>query len=91
MPPSPFCMTNYGEWDKFRNIDMDKEVFLLLLITKTSFDLSNFFCCQESICLNNLQFCEICVDADSNTMLCVNLTCNVPKCSNCNHLLFVAG
>ncbi|XP_052299608.1 uncharacterized protein LOC102619814 isoform X2 [Citrus sinensis] len=25
VPPSPFCMTNYGEWDKFRNIDMDKE------------------------------------------------------------------
>ncbi|KAI3829624.1 hypothetical protein L1987_03751 [Smallanthus sonchifolius] len=23
--PSPFCMTNVGEWDKFRNIDMDKE------------------------------------------------------------------
>lgn len=23
--PSPFCMTNLGEWDKFRNIDMDKE------------------------------------------------------------------
>ncbi|GAY67844.1 hypothetical protein CUMW_259680 [Citrus unshiu] len=28
VPPSPFCMTNYGEWDKFRNIDMDKEVVL---------------------------------------------------------------
>lgn len=25
--PSPFSMTNLGEWDKFRNIDMDKEVF----------------------------------------------------------------
>ncbi|KAI7752375.1 hypothetical protein M8C21_032638, partial [Ambrosia artemisiifolia] len=23
--PSPFSMTNVGEWDKFRNIDMDKE------------------------------------------------------------------
>ncbi|XVE73172.1 hypothetical protein DITRI_Ditri11bG0095900 [Diplodiscus trichospermus] len=23
--PSAFCMTNVGEWDKFRNIDMDKE------------------------------------------------------------------
>lgn len=23
--PSPFCFTNVGEWDKFRNIDMDKE------------------------------------------------------------------
>ncbi|KAI3742726.1 hypothetical protein L1987_60420 [Smallanthus sonchifolius] len=23
--PSPFCMTNVVEWDKFRNIDMDKE------------------------------------------------------------------
>uniref|UniRef100_A0A5B7CAP7 R3H-associated N-terminal domain-containing protein n=1 Tax=Davidia involucrata TaxID=16924 RepID=A0A5B7CAP7_DAVIN len=27
VPLSPFCMTNVGEWDKFRNIDMDKEVF----------------------------------------------------------------
>ncbi|XP_024967438.1 R3H domain-containing protein 4-like isoform X1 [Cynara cardunculus var. scolymus] len=25
VPLSPFCMTNVGEWDKFRNIDMDKE------------------------------------------------------------------
>ncbi|KAK4407118.1 putative isomerase [Sesamum angolense] len=25
VPPSPFCMTNVGEWDNFRNIDMDKE------------------------------------------------------------------
>ncbi|KAJ9543211.1 hypothetical protein OSB04_022918 [Centaurea solstitialis] len=25
VPPSPFSMTNVGEWDKFRNIDMDKE------------------------------------------------------------------
>ncbi|KAJ0110820.1 hypothetical protein Patl1_03419 [Pistacia atlantica] len=26
VPPSAFSMTNCGEWDKFRNIDMDKEV-----------------------------------------------------------------
>ncbi|XP_052170160.1 uncharacterized protein LOC127786658 isoform X3 [Diospyros lotus] len=25
VPPSPFSMTDVGEWDKFRNIDMDKE------------------------------------------------------------------
>lgn len=35
VPPSAFCMTNIGEWDKFRNIDMDKEVILLLLFMKT--------------------------------------------------------
>ncbi|WRX11042.1 R3H domain - like 2 [Theobroma cacao] len=35
VPPSAFCMTNIGEWDKFRNIDMDKEVILLPLFMKT--------------------------------------------------------
>ncbi|CAK9147079.1 unnamed protein product, partial [Ilex paraguariensis] len=25
VPLSPFCMANVGEWDKFRNVDMDKE------------------------------------------------------------------
>ncbi|KAG0474209.1 hypothetical protein HPP92_016066 [Vanilla planifolia] len=25
-PPSVFCMTDIGDWDSFRNIDMDKEV-----------------------------------------------------------------
>ncbi|CAH9115231.1 unnamed protein product [Cuscuta epithymum] len=25
VPLSPFCLTNVGEWDKFRTIDMDKE------------------------------------------------------------------
>ncbi|KAJ7977433.1 R3H domain-containing protein 4 [Quillaja saponaria] len=29
VPPSPFCMTNVGEWDKFRNIDMDKEASII--------------------------------------------------------------
>ncbi|KAJ4727506.1 R3H domain-containing protein 4 [Melia azedarach] len=29
VPPSPFCMTNCGEWDKFRNIDMDKEASMI--------------------------------------------------------------
>lgn len=28
-PLSPFCMTNIGEWDAFRNIDMDKEVSMI--------------------------------------------------------------
>ena len=31
VPLSPFCMTNVGEWDKFRHIDMDKEVFTSLI------------------------------------------------------------
>lgn len=30
VPPSAFSMANNGEWDKFRNIDMDKEVVLFL-------------------------------------------------------------
>ncbi|XP_062143784.1 uncharacterized protein LOC133851394 isoform X2 [Alnus glutinosa] len=29
VPLSPFCMTNNGEWDKFRNIDMDKEANII--------------------------------------------------------------
>nr|GMD25055.1 Tubulin polyglutamylase [Ipomoea batatas] len=29
VPLSPFCMTNLGEWDKFRNIDMDKEATMM--------------------------------------------------------------
>ncbi|XP_030947144.1 uncharacterized protein LOC115971391 isoform X1 [Quercus lobata] len=29
VPLSPFCMTNVGEWDKFRNIDMDKEANII--------------------------------------------------------------
>ncbi|KAK8693891.1 hypothetical protein V6N13_071458 [Hibiscus sabdariffa] len=29
VPPSAFCMTNVGEWDKFRNIDMDKEANII--------------------------------------------------------------
>ncbi|KAK6164709.1 hypothetical protein DH2020_001573 [Rehmannia glutinosa] len=29
VPPSPFCMTNVGEWDNFRNIDMDKEASIM--------------------------------------------------------------
>ncbi|XP_007050659.2 PREDICTED: uncharacterized protein LOC18613389 isoform X1 [Theobroma cacao] len=29
VPPSAFCMTNIGEWDKFRNIDMDKEANII--------------------------------------------------------------
>ncbi|KAK3193847.1 hypothetical protein Dsin_025157 [Dipteronia sinensis] len=29
VPPSAFCMTNGGEWDKFRNIDMDKEANII--------------------------------------------------------------
>ncbi|XP_038684234.1 uncharacterized protein LOC119984391 isoform X3 [Tripterygium wilfordii] len=29
VPLSPFCRTNGGEWDKFRNIDMDKEANLI--------------------------------------------------------------
>ncbi|KAM7254319.1 hypothetical protein ACFE04_032001 [Oxalis oulophora] len=29
VPQSPFCMTNMGEWDKFRTIDMDKEAKIM--------------------------------------------------------------
>ncbi|KAF3436320.1 hypothetical protein FNV43_RR23412 [Rhamnella rubrinervis] len=29
VPPSPFCMTNVEEWDKFRNIDMDREANII--------------------------------------------------------------
>ncbi|XP_039035732.1 R3H domain-containing protein 4-like [Hibiscus syriacus] len=29
VPPLAFCMTNVGEWDKFRNIDMDKEARII--------------------------------------------------------------
>ena len=31
-PPSAFCMTKVGEWDSFRNIDMDKEVLTCSLL-----------------------------------------------------------
>lgn len=27
VPVSPFCMANVDDWDKVRNVDMDKEVF----------------------------------------------------------------
>ncbi|XP_010522706.1 PREDICTED: R3H domain-containing protein 4 [Tarenaya hassleriana] len=29
VPPSAFSLTNVGEWDKFRNIDMDKEAKIM--------------------------------------------------------------
>ncbi|KAF5462605.1 hypothetical protein F2P56_018595 [Juglans regia] len=29
VPLSAFCLTNVGEWDKFRNIDMDKEATII--------------------------------------------------------------
>ncbi|KAL2935270.1 R3H domain-containing protein 4 [Bienertia sinuspersici] len=29
VPVSPFCMTNVGDWDKIRNIDMDKEANIM--------------------------------------------------------------
>ena len=32
VPPSAFSLTNVGEWDRFRNIDMDKEVSYLCLL-----------------------------------------------------------
>ncbi|XP_059660511.1 uncharacterized protein LOC132306925 [Cornus florida] len=36
VPLSPFCMTNVGEWDKFRNIDMDKEATMIEAIESSS-------------------------------------------------------
>ncbi|KAL0419921.1 UNVERIFIED_CONTAM: hypothetical protein Sradi_1405600 [Sesamum radiatum] len=35
-PPSPFCMTNVGEWDNFRNIDMDKEASIMKSLESSS-------------------------------------------------------
>ncbi|PIA24993.1 hypothetical protein AQUCO_13500012v1 [Aquilegia coerulea] len=29
VPLSPFCMTNVGEWDSFRTVDMDKEACMI--------------------------------------------------------------
>ncbi|CAI9107880.1 OLC1v1007354C1 [Oldenlandia corymbosa var. corymbosa] len=29
VPLSPFCMTNTGDWDKFRSVDMDKEKIMI--------------------------------------------------------------
>lgn len=28
VPLSPFCRTNVEEWDEFRSVDMDKQVFI---------------------------------------------------------------
>ncbi|EOX94816.1 hypothetical protein QUC31_004701 [Theobroma cacao] len=36
VPPSAFCMTNIGEWDKFRNIDMDKEANIIGALSNLS-------------------------------------------------------
>ncbi|MBA0673158.1 hypothetical protein Goklo_007402, partial [Gossypium klotzschianum] len=36
VPPSAFCMTNVGEWDKFRTIDMDKEANIIGALNNSS-------------------------------------------------------
>ncbi|XP_052170158.1 uncharacterized protein LOC127786658 isoform X2 [Diospyros lotus] len=36
VPPSPFSMTDVGEWDKFRNIDMDKEATIIEAMENSS-------------------------------------------------------
>ncbi|OVA05520.1 R3H-associated N-terminal domain [Macleaya cordata] len=36
VPLSPFCMTNVGEWDTFRNIDMDKEATMIKALNGSS-------------------------------------------------------
>ncbi|XP_061987660.1 uncharacterized protein LOC133706199 isoform X2 [Populus nigra] len=36
VPLSPFCMTNIGEWDKFRNIDMDKQANIIDRLNRRS-------------------------------------------------------
>ncbi|KAJ6855014.1 R3H domain-containing protein 4 isoform X1 [Populus alba x Populus x berolinensis] len=36
VPLSPFCMTNMGEWDKFRNIDMDKQANIIDRLNRRS-------------------------------------------------------
>jgi hypothetical protein len=35
VPPSTFSMTNVEEWDRFRNIDMDKEVIIPSLFCRS--------------------------------------------------------
>ncbi|XP_051141758.1 uncharacterized protein LOC127258802 isoform X2 [Andrographis paniculata] len=35
-PPSAFSMTNVGEWDNFRNIDMDKEASIIKSVGNSS-------------------------------------------------------
>ncbi|KAK9139647.1 hypothetical protein Scep_009328 [Stephania cephalantha] len=36
VPKSPFCMTNLGEWDTFRSIDMDKEARIIEALQSSS-------------------------------------------------------
>uniref|UniRef100_A0A1J3EGZ0 R3H domain-containing protein 4 n=1 Tax=Noccaea caerulescens TaxID=107243 RepID=A0A1J3EGZ0_NOCCA len=36
VPPSAFSLTNVGEWDKFRNIDMDKEASIMDSLNRSS-------------------------------------------------------
>ncbi|CAN6883214.1 unnamed protein product [Brassica oleracea] len=36
VPPSAFSLTNVGEWDKFRNIDMDKEANIMDSLNQSS-------------------------------------------------------
>jgi hypothetical protein len=36
VPPSAFSLTNVGEWDKFRNIDMDKEANIMDSLNRSS-------------------------------------------------------
>ncbi|KAH1108139.1 hypothetical protein J1N35_011907 [Gossypium stocksii] len=36
VPSSAFCMTNVGEWDKFRTIDMDKEANIIGALNNSS-------------------------------------------------------
>ncbi|XP_043724422.1 uncharacterized protein LOC122671335 isoform X1 [Telopea speciosissima] len=36
VPLSPFCMTNTGEWDAFRSVDMDKEACMIETLKKSS-------------------------------------------------------
>jgi hypothetical protein len=45
VPPSTFSLTNVEEWDRFRNIDMDKEVIFLSLSCR-SFP-QNFHCLRK--------------------------------------------
>uniref|UniRef100_A0A6N2L7I3 R3H-associated N-terminal domain-containing protein n=1 Tax=Salix viminalis TaxID=40686 RepID=A0A6N2L7I3_SALVM len=36
VPLSPFCMTNMGEWDNFRTIDMDKQANIIDRLNRRS-------------------------------------------------------
>jgi hypothetical protein len=51
VPPSAFSLTNVGEWDKFRNIDMDKEVTYMSFGTVSQRRSARYYISLNIICL----------------------------------------